>query len=200
MDLKQERMELLQQNWFEIKRKVIASLWNSKFKTMYENSKMDYDDFESLAAIEITRAMNDFDSNKSNLFTYATNVLQRKAKTELTRCHRKKRVGDIEAESINKLTDEEAQITLEDLLIDKEQGFEDVENSQVYKEVLLHLKNSKEKEIISLSIQGCDDENIAEKVGVTTERIRNLRKRLADTPAMRRIIRKLGYSLGGIEL
>ena len=45
-----------------------------------------------------------------------------------------------------------------------------------------------------------DDENIAEKVGVTTERIRNLRKRLADTPAMRKTLRKLGYSLGGIEL
>lgn len=193
-------MILLQENWDKIRGKVILPLWNGKFKNMYEKAKLDYDDFESLAGLELTKAMGTFNPQKSNLFTYTTTVLQRKAKTELTFYHRERRARDIEAESISKLTDEDAQITLEDLLVDKEQGFEDAENSQIYKEVLRHLKNTKEKEIIHLSIQGYDDDNIAEKVGVTTERIRNLRKRLADTPAMRKTLRKLGYSLGGIEL
>lgn len=194
-------LSLLENNWNQIKTRVVDKLWLYRFKGMYESCKLDKDDFDSLAHIVLTKAFKeDYNKESSNVFTYATNVLNRKAKTELTYYHRKKRVGDIEAESISKFTDEETQTTLEDLLLDKEQGFEDAENSQIYKEVFRYLKNSKEKEIISLSIQGYDDENIAQKIGVTTERIRSLRKRLADTPTMRRALRKLGYSLGGIEL
>ena len=32
--------------------------------------KVDYDDFESLAGIELTKAMQTFNSGKSNIFTY----------------------------------------------------------------------------------------------------------------------------------
>lgn len=192
---------ILEENWKEISAKVLEPLWNRKFKFMYISSKLDKDDFVSLAHEELVKAFKkDYDPNQSNALTYATNIMQRKAKSELTRYHRKKRIGDIEAESISKFVDEDAQITIEDLLVDKEQVVDEVENSQIYKEVLRHLKNSKEKEIISLSIEGYDDDNIAEKLSVTTERIRNLRKRLANTPEMRRVLRKLGYSLGGIEL
>lgn len=192
---------LLEKNWKEINARVIEPLWYKKFKYMYTSSKLDKDDFISLAHYELTKAFKeDYDKEQSNIFTYATNVLQRKAKTELTFYHREKRVGDIEAESISKLTDEDAQITLEDLLVDIERGYEDVENCLLSKEILRSLKNDKERKIISLSIQGYDDENIAEKVGTTIEVIRNLRKRLSETPYMRRILRKFGYSLGGIEL
>lgn len=191
---------ILEENWNEITTRVLEPLWNRKFKFMYVSSKLDKDDFVSLAHEELVKAFINYDASQSNILTYATNIMQRKAKTELTRCHRKKRICDIEAESISKITDEEAQTTIEDLLVDKERGFEDAESSQIYKEVIRHLKNKKEKDIISLSIQGYDDENIAEKLRVTTERIRNLRKRLANEPEMRRVLRKQGYSLGGIEL
>ena len=75
MDLLKENLELLQNNWTTIKKKVIVPLWNSKFKSMYEHIKMDYDDFESLVAIELTKAMKTFDPAKSNLFTYTTNLI-----------------------------------------------------------------------------------------------------------------------------
>lgn len=79
-------MEVLQSHWSAIRKKVIVPLWNKKFKSMYESVKMDYDDFESLAGIELTKAIKTFDSEKSNLFTYATNVINNKAMTELRDC------------------------------------------------------------------------------------------------------------------
>lgn len=82
-------MELLKDNWLNIKQKVILPLWNAKFKSMYEKIKMDYNDFESLAGIELTKAISGFNPEKSNLYTFATNVINKKATTELRDCTRR---------------------------------------------------------------------------------------------------------------
>ncbi len=79
-------MDMLESNWNQIRNKVIIPLWNGKFKSMYESVKLDYNDFESLAGFELTKCMKTFDPEKSNLFTYATNVITQKAKTELRNC------------------------------------------------------------------------------------------------------------------
>ena len=79
-------MELLKKNWTNIRQKVILPLWNSKYKSMYEKIKMDYDDFESLAGIELTKAISKFNPDKSNIYTFATNVINKKAVTELRNC------------------------------------------------------------------------------------------------------------------
>lgn len=79
-------MNFLESNWKQIRSRVIIPLWNKKYKSMYEKIKMDFDDFESLAAVELTKAMKSFDPDKSNLFTYATNVINKKATTELRNC------------------------------------------------------------------------------------------------------------------
>lgn len=77
---------ILEENWEAIKKRVILPLWNGKFKSMYESAKLDYDDFESLAGIELSKAMKTFDYEKSNIFTYSTRVITQKAKTELRNC------------------------------------------------------------------------------------------------------------------
>ncbi len=77
---------MLDKNWQKIKERVILPLWHGKFKSMYEGAKLDYDDFESLAGIELTKAIKTYDPKKSNLFTYATRVITQKAKTELRNC------------------------------------------------------------------------------------------------------------------
>ena len=98
---------LLEQNWNEIKKRVILPLWNGKFKFMYESVKLDYDDFESLAGLELTKAIETYDSEKSNLLTYATNVITQKAKTELRNCtQRDKRKTLYVSESLDLLTEE----------------------------------------------------------------------------------------------
>jgi RNA polymerase sigma factor (sigma-70 family) len=73
----------------------------------WEN-KLDYDDFESLAGIELSKAMKTFDSEKSNLFTYATRVITQKAKTELRNCtQRDRRKALYVSESIDYLSEQE---------------------------------------------------------------------------------------------
>ena len=97
-------MTYLEENWQKIKNKVILPLWNSRFRSMYESVKLDYDDFESLAGVELTKAMQTFDPEKSNLFTYATRVISQKAKTELRDCtQRDKRKVLYMAESVDVL-------------------------------------------------------------------------------------------------
>lgn len=77
---------ILEENWQKIKERVISPLWHGKFKSMYESAKLDYDDFESLAGVELAKAMKTFDPEKSNLYTYSTRVITQKAKTELRNC------------------------------------------------------------------------------------------------------------------
>lgn len=97
-------MVVLEKNWAAIRNKVIIPLWNGKFKGMYESVKLDYDDFESLAGIELTKAMQTFNSDKSNIFTYATGVITKKAMTELRNCtKRDKRKALHIAESVDAL-------------------------------------------------------------------------------------------------
>ena len=79
-------MILLEENWDKIRQRVVLPLWNKKFKIMYENAKLDYDDFESLAGFELSKAMKTFNPQMSNLFTYATKVISQKALTELRNC------------------------------------------------------------------------------------------------------------------
>ena len=98
---------LLEQNWNKIRNKVILPLWNNKFKSMYESVKLDYNDFESLAGLELTKAIKTYDSEKSNLFTYATNVITQKAKTELRNCtQRDKRKTLHVSESLESLVEQ----------------------------------------------------------------------------------------------
>jgi RNA polymerase sigma factor (sigma-70 family) len=95
-------MSLLDENWNKIQKRVILPLWNGKFKSMYEAAKLDYDDFESLAGFELSKAMKSFDPEKSNIFTYSTRVITQKAKTELRNCtQRDKRRALHGAESID---------------------------------------------------------------------------------------------------
>ena len=102
MNLLEDKMNLLEGNWSQIKKKVILPLWNGKFKTMYERVKLDYDDFESLAGIELTKAIKTFDPEMSNLFTYSTKVITQKATTELRDCtQRDKRKALHIAESVD---------------------------------------------------------------------------------------------------
>ena len=111
-------LDLLEKNWEDIRRRVIAPLWKSAYKSMYESLKLDYDDFESMASYELTKAMVTYDESKSNIFTFASNVIKHKAKTELRDFNRDKRRALCRASSINCLisegSDEEISSTLKD--------------------------------------------------------------------------------------
>ena len=79
-------LKILEDNCNEITIKVIKPLWESKFKKLYENAKLDENDFISLAGEELTKAFKEYDTDKSSVCTYARNVLNKKAMTELRDC------------------------------------------------------------------------------------------------------------------
>lgn len=74
---------LLERKWGMIEKRVILPLWKKQYETMYNSLKLDYDDFLSMAGYELSKAMASYDGKKSNLCTFATNVIKRKANTEL---------------------------------------------------------------------------------------------------------------------
>ena len=191
---------LLEENWERIKVKVIDKLWFGKFKYMYESCKLDKDDFDSLASVVLTDAFKNYNSKESNICTYAYNVLQRKAKSELTFYHRKRREGNTQAISIQSHIDEDGDFTLESMVIDKTADDSIFDSSMVEKEMLKMKKTKREKKIISLSMAGYKDQDIVNMSGVTLKEINSLREQLRNNCTIRRALRKLGYSLGGIEL
>ena len=104
-------MNLLEQNWQKIKERVITPLWHRRFKSMYESVKLDYDDFESLAGVELSKAIQSYDPDKSNIFTFATGVIVKKATTELRDCtQRDKRKALHVAESIYSVNEDGSSI------------------------------------------------------------------------------------------
>lgn len=94
-------MEILEQYWTEIIERVVKPLWNTDFASMYKSKRLDYDDFESMAGLELTKAFKAFDANKSNVLTFATNVIKKKARTELRDAGRDRRRAFSESDSLN---------------------------------------------------------------------------------------------------
>lgn len=193
-------LSILEENWNQIMDKVVNKLWLYKFKSMYESCKLDKDDFDSLASVVLTDAFKTYDASESNIYTYASNVLQRKAKTELTFYHRQCREGYIYAESIQAHINEDGDFTLENLVIDKTVDDAAFNADMIEKEMLTLIKTKKDKQIIDMSIAGYHDVDIAQAIGVTLKEINAIREQLRQNCTIRRALRKMGYSLGGIEL
>ena len=164
---------ILEENWKDIQKKVILPLWNRKFKKMYESVKLDYDDFESLAGFELTKAIKTFNPQKSNLLTYATNILQRKAKTELTFYHRIRRDGNSKTESINRITDEESKITIENMLV-SEQEHELNYLAQRY----INSLTKTQRKIAELIIEGYDVNIIKKMLGFSDDKFKMIIQRM----------------------
>ena len=88
-------LNLLEENWGSIKNKVIKPLWKYKFCNLYQSVKLDENDFESLAGEALTKAFKNYKANESNIFTYATMVITKKAQTEIRDRKREKRQAEI---------------------------------------------------------------------------------------------------------
>jgi len=117
-------LDISEETWRNIKNRVILPLWNGKFKNLYEVAKLDYDDFESLAGYELSKAINNFNPEKSNLLTFSTKIISNKAMTELRDCtQREKRKALYLSENIdtldNAFADDMFKNTEDDSLSDK---------------------------------------------------------------------------------
>lgn len=192
-------LQLLEDNWETIIKKVINPLWELKFKTMYHSVKLDKDDFISLAGEELTKAFLSYNAEESNVFTYSKTVLTRKATTEFRDKRREKRKADLTAESLYQKIDENSEKTLGDVIenIAQSEENENLELKSVTKAIHLLLK-PKERKIIDLAMKGLENKDIAIILHMDIKNINSIKKRIANNSQIIRILKISGY-LGGCE-
>lgn len=160
--------ELLETNWNAIRSRVIVPLWRASYKDKYESAKLDYDDFESMAGIELTKAMATYDESKSNLFTFATNVIKRKANTELRDCtDRDKRMALHSAGSLDvPISDEQSTLKVD---VIPAPHIEDNSNIDKIRRYLTKL-STREKDIVIFKLIGFDEDDIISTMGITKKK------------------------------
>ena len=175
---------ILEENWQKIKERVISPLWYGKFKSMYENAKLDYADFESLAGIELAKAMKTFNPEKANIYTYATRVISQRAKTELRDCtQRDKRRALYTADSIdvpdspvmNKPIDEKQEIS---------------EISELRVGSFVNSLNNNQLRILILTLLGFDATDMPSMLNMSNQTMQSIANSLKDTDLTRTLYRR----------
>ena len=194
-----ETMLLLAEKWNDIEKIVIVPLWKKKYEKLYESVKLDFNDFESLAGYELTKAFQNYKEDISNIFTFSTMVLKRKALAEYRDRNRDKRKADSYAESLSQKLSENTETTLdaflEDLTSDEN---EEIELQEAITAICKSITKTRERKIIELVSKGYEDNKIAEILHINVGTVKNAKKRIAERSEIRRLVRKLGY-LGGEE-
>ena len=182
-------MELLENNWEEIKKRVILPLWNGKFKKMYESAKMDYNDFESLVGIELSKSISNFDSKKSNLLTFATGVINKKALTELRNCtQRDKRKTLYVSESIDQPTDSGR--TIADSIACKEEHEDHSELSELRVGNFINSLNNNQLRVLILSLLDFDMSDMPHMLNLSKSTASSIIRSLKDTELTRVLYRR----------
>ena len=187
-------LELLGANWTAIVNKVVKPLWNNEFKVMYEAVKLDYDDFESLAGYELTRAFKTFTAERSNLFTYATNVIRNKARTELRNYGSRdcrKALGS--ASSLNTPLDDEDETEIIDTIVADENERDDELTEKRVGGFIKKLSNHQLR-VLMLQILEFSPDEIIETLDKTRAKYNDCIKGM-----QRYDIAKLLYQRGGFE-
>lgn len=186
-------MEILGKYWKEIVAKVIKPLWITEFSSMYKAKKLDYCDFESLAGYELTKAFKNFDAEKSNPLTFATNILKIKPKTELRDEGRDKRVAISTSVSLNEKISESSETTYEHIIEDIYEEEQDKTNIEDMLNEILKLLKPKERKILSFACNGFDNKQIADSLRIPIEEVLAVRKKVSEKSEIKRIARKYGY-------
>lgn len=194
-----ETMLLLAEKWNDIEKIVIVPLWKKKYEKLYESVKLDFNDFESLAGYELTKAFQNYKEDISNIFTFSTMVLKRKALAEYRDRNRDKRKADSYAESLSQKLSEDSETTfdsfLEDLTSDEN---EEIELQEAIRTICKSITKTRERKILELASKGYEDNKIAEILHIDVGTVKKTKKRIAERSEIRRLVRKLGY-LGGEE-
>lgn len=184
-------MELLENNWEEIKKRVILPLWNGKFKKMYENAKMDYNDFESLVGMELSKSIANFDSNKSNLLTFVTGIINRKALTELRNCtQRDKRKTLYVSESIDQPIDADSSRTIGDNIPCQEEQEDNSELSELRVGHFINSLNNNQLRVLILSLLDFDSSDFPNMLNISNSTASSIIRSLKDTDLTRILYRR----------
>lgn len=183
-------MHILEKNWSEIVNRVVNPLWKNKFCGMYESCKLDYDDFLSLAGYELTKGVASFDPNKSNIFTFATNLIARKASTELRNYgSRDKRRALTTATSLNVPVAEGEDTELIDTIMCSVGASESDGSDKRIGEYLQELSN-RQLRILVLSLLNYDKQNIKSVLGISSAKLNDDIKYMSNGQTLRPLYRR----------
>jgi RNA polymerase sigma factor (sigma-70 family) len=162
---------ILEKNWENIKNRVILPLWNSKFRSMYESIKLDYNDFESLAGIELTKAIKTFDPEKSNLYTYATKVITQKAKTELRDCTQRDRRKSLYVSKSIEFLSEQKDISF--LAIKGDFSISEPQKDTLSDKMVAYLKklSKLQKQVLFAMAEGYSNDEIITRLNITSKEL-----------------------------
>ena len=162
---------MLEKNWENIRNKVILPLWNSKFRSMYESIKLDYDDFESLAGIELTKAIKTFDPEKSNLYTYATKVITQKAKTELRNCTQRDRRKALYVSKSIEFLSEQKDVSV--LAIKDDFSISEPSKDALSDKMVAYLKklSKLQKQVLFAMAEGYSNDEIITRLNITSNEL-----------------------------
>ena len=156
---------------------------NNRLQTMVDHiikknygwiPQKDYDDFYSVAGQALWYCEEHFDGEKGKCFEkYLIDSIYRKIKTQITRMNRKKRNNGQSDLSMEKIIDDEGNMTIGDVLITKEAP--DIHPlAQRYIDSL----SKKQRQIAELIMKGYDDYSIKKILGLTDKKFKMLCQRM----------------------
>lgn len=184
-------MTALEENWGAIKERVILPLWNGKFKKMYECAKLDYDDFESLAGFELSKAIALFDSEKSNIFTFSTRVISKKALSELRNCtQRDKRKALHIAESADCYVFDNSSTSVIDSIPSNDGKHEDSELSELRVGSFVNSLDNNQLRVLILTLLDFDNSDIPDMLNISRKTAKNILHSLQDSDLTRVLYRR----------
>lgn len=185
--------DLLDKNWEDIRRKVVVPLWKSTYRHIYKFLKLDYDDFECMAGYELSKAMATYDASKSSLFTFASNVIKKKAKTELRDFNRDKRKTLFRSTSLNQIVSESNNEEIVSKLKDKSVAHNQYEYNELTEKRVGNFINSlsnQQLRFLILRLLEFDTEDILDMLNISRKTMNDILKGLKSNELSRILYRR----------
>nr|DAH15342.1 MAG TPA: RNA polymerase sigma factor [Caudoviricetes sp.] len=159
---------LLNSEWDSIRNKAIIPLWKFTYGKKYKSCKLDYEDFESMAGYELSKALPYYDESKSSLVTFARNIISKKANSELKNCiGTDKRAALYSADTLDVPVSKDRD-TLKINAVPAQQ-MEDHSDINKIRKYLTKL-SATEKDVVIFRLIGFDTDDIVDTLGITKKR------------------------------
>lgn len=172
-----DNKELLGKKWNAICHKVAIPLWNKKYKAMFAPYKLDYDDYIERIGIEMTVAIKNYNPALSNIFTFATNVINKKALSVIRDEGRAlRKVALATSVSIYTPIDADEDMTLGDTLVAEEQ-----EELSILAQRYLDSLTPKQRQVAELMMSGCNEKEIKETLNISADRYKLIIMAMCDS-------------------
>lgn len=139
----------------------------------------DIDRWYDIIAIGLCKAAIHFDESKGAAFsTYAIRVMENEYRVELRKLNRHKSKLNFNAMSLQEIVTEEGDGVLEDIIPDTSINLEEEVIANITVHQLLESLSTREQRILSLTIDGMTQKDIANELGITQGHVSRILKKI----------------------